>query len=61
MGGKSSLVMKFNNLSNTIKDKFLSKNSTKYVAWKLAPIPVLFLENPEKEVRGSLHAGFEIF
>ena len=53
--------MKFNNLSNTIKDKFLSKNSTKYVAWKLAPIPVLFLENPEKEVRGSLHAGFEIF
>ena len=39
LGGKCSLVMKFDQFMQYYKIIFLSKNSTKNVAWKLVPGP----------------------
>ena len=42
------------------KERILTKNSTKYMAWKLVPGPFLFLKNLlYKEIRGNLHADFD--
>ena len=39
LGSKCSLVMKFDQFMQYYKIIFLSKNSTKNVAWKLVPGP----------------------
>ena len=39
LGSKRSLVMKFTQFMQYYKTIFLSKNSTKYLAWKLVPGP----------------------
>ena len=46
LGSKHSLVMKFGQFMQYYKITFLSKNSTKNMAWKLVPGPFLFLKNP---------------